>query len=353
MILRRHLIKLLGGRVLASLAVLVAILQTVDLLEVTTDILQRKLGVAGVIHYALLRTPMLVEQTAPVAMLAGCLFAYAQLARENAVVTLRAAGISTYRLIAIMAPAALAVVALHLVCTQWLSPHAEEALDAWWGKTAPVTDAASPSKTRSFRVGGDVVVATEADPRGARLSKVTIYRRDATGQLVQRLRAPQAVYADGGWRLIGASFDILHPTLVEQGRVAEMAWQPGPRPQDVRAIFAGAESIAPGSAERALAGGVSARPPAFYSTALQRSFAAPAAALVMLLLASPLLLVNFRSGGASTILGCLIAGLVFLVVDGMFTALGEGGNVPAFLAAWAAPAIFLALGASALIRREG
>ena len=65
MILRLHLLKLVGARVLSALAVLVAILQILDLLDVTTEILQRNLGALGVIHYALLRTPTQVEQAAP------------------------------------------------------------------------------------------------------------------------------------------------------------------------------------------------------------------------------------------------------------------------------------------------
>jgi len=352
-ILRRRLLEVTGGRVLAALAVLVAILQILDLLEVSTEILQRKLGIGGVIHYTLLRTPMLVEQVAPLAMLAGCLFAFTQLARENAVVALRAAGVSTYQLLGTMAPAALAVAALHLTCAQWLSPHAEQTLDTWWSATAPRSAQPAQVKTKSFRVGSDIVVASEADASGRRLSDITIYQRDRQGRLVQRVRAPQAAYRDGAWRLGSASFDRLGPRLVEQGRTADMTWRPGPHPQDVRAIFTSAENLAPRSAQRALAGGVSARPPAYYSTALQRGWSAPVAAMVMLLLAGPALLINFRSGGATTIVGCLAAGLVFLVVDGVFTALGEGGNIPAVLAAWAAPAIFAALGATALLHREG
>jgi len=352
-ILQRHLMRLLAVRVLGALAVLVAILQILDLLEVTTDILQRRLGVAGVIHYALLRTPSLVEQTAPLAMLAGGLFAFAQLARENAVVALRAAGVSAYRILAMMAPAALGLLALHLACTQWLSPHSEQALDAWWSRTAPRSATPAAAVTRSFRVGPDIVVATEADPSGRRLANISIYRRDEAGQMTERLKANEAVFRDGGWRLIAPSFDLVGPTLVEQGRTGEMDWRPGPRPQDVRAIFSSAEAIAPGSALRALAGGASARPPAFYGTALQRSWATPAAALVMLLLIGPVLLINFRGGGASTLVACLGAGLVFMVTDGVFTALGEGGEIPAVLAAWAAPAIFAALGASALLFLEG
>ena len=39
--------------------------------------------------------------------------------------------------------------------------------------------------------------------------------------------------------------------------------------------------------------------------------------------------------------------------DGAFTALGENGAAPAALAAWAAPAMFAALGLTALLYLEG
>ena len=65
MILRRHILRLVGTRVMAALVVLVSILQILDLLDVTTDILQRRLGVAGVFYYATLRLPSLIEQVAP------------------------------------------------------------------------------------------------------------------------------------------------------------------------------------------------------------------------------------------------------------------------------------------------
>jgi lipopolysaccharide export system permease protein len=344
---------LVASRIFAALAVLVAILQILDLLDVTTDILQRKLGAGGVAYYALLRTPAMIEQIAPLAVLAGCILAFGQLARQQAVVALRSAGISVYQLVGIIAPAVLAVVVLDLACAQWLSPHAELTLDAWWAKTAPPPTEPVKPDTRNFRVGPDIVVATLGDGSGRRLTDVNIYRRDATGRLAQRFRAKEAIYLPGGWRLISPSIDVIDSKVVEQGHVSEMAWRPGPRPADVRAIFSDVEAIAPGSASRALAGGVAARPPAYYSAALQRSWSGPLAGLVMLLLTGPVLLVNVRSGGAQTIVSCLGAGLFFLVVDGVFTALGQSGNVPAVLGAWSAGAIFAAAGASALLYMEG
>ncbi|CAN7216746.1 LptF/LptG family permease [Phenylobacterium sp. LjRoot225] len=352
MTLPKHLLRIVGFRVLASLLVLVSILQILDLLDVTTDILERRLGVGGVLYYAFLRLPTLVQQVAPLSVLAGCLFAFAELARQNAVVALRSTGVSTYQLLGMMAPAALAVALLHLVSVQWLTPRADQALDAWWSRTAPKSQQA-PQDPRSFRVGEDIVTATMGAPSGRRLTGVKIYRRDTAGRLVERLRADMAIYQGDGWRLAAPSFETLGPGGVQRGAAQEIVWRPGPQPQDVRAIFTGEESLAPGSARRALRGGVSTRPPAFYETAVQRAWSAPFAAFVMLLLTGPVLLVNFRSGGARTVVLCLAAGLLFLVIDGVFTALGESGTVPALLAAWAAPAIFASLGASALLFQEG
>lgn len=352
MILPRYLLRIVGFRVLAALLVLVSILQILDLLDVTTDILERRLGIGGVLYYAILRLPTLVQQVAPLSVLAGCLFAFTDLARQNAVVALRSTGISAYRLLGMIAPAVLAVAMLHIASVQWLTPRADQALDAWWSRTAPRT-AQTPQGPRSFRVGEDIVTAAMGTPSGRRLTGVRIYRRDADGRLVERLRADAATYQGDGWRLAGPSFETLGPGGVQRGAAQVIIWRPGPQPQDVRGIFTGEQSLAPGSARRALKGGVSAKPPAFYRTAVQRAWSSPLAAFVMMLLTSPVLLVNFRDGGVRTVVICMGAGLLFLVVDGVFTAMGESGTIPALLGAWAAPTIFAALGASALLFQEG
>ena len=352
MIIRKHLLGIVFTRVLAALVVLVSILQVLDLLDVTTDILQRKLGMSGVLYYATLRLPSLIAQVAPLAVLAGSLFAFTQLARENAVVALRSTGFSVYQLLAAMAPAALAIALLHMVSVQWLSPRADQALDAWWSRSTPQAEQTPPGP-HSFRIGADIVTATIGDRAGRKLTDVRIYRRDGQGRLIERLRAKTATFQGDGWRLAAPTFDTVAPGGVQSGQASEVVWRPGPQPQDVRAIFAGDASLAPGSARRALSGGVAARAPAFYETSLQRGWAAPISAFIMLLLAGPVLLVNFRSGGATTVVVCLGAGLVFMVTDGVFAALGEGGTIPAALGAWGAAAIFASAGASALLFMEG
>jgi lipopolysaccharide export system permease protein len=51
--------------------------------------------------------------------------------------------------------------------------------------------------------------------------------------------------------------------------------------------------------------------------------------------------------------GGLAAGLIFLVVNGMLSALGEGGSLSPALAVWGGPTIFAALAIYALVVLEG
>jgi lipopolysaccharide export system permease protein len=348
-----YLLKLVGGRILAALAVLVGILQILDLLDVTTDILDRRLGAAGVLYYALLRLPRLIEQAAPLAVLAGALFAFSKLANESAITAMRSTGISAYRITALALPAAAAIALAQLAIGQVIAPRTDEMLTEWWQASAPPKDRAKMDEPVTFRLGSEIVTAKLDDPDGGRLSDVVIYQRDASGRLTQRTSANTAVYDGRMWQLISPHFEMLAPLSVKEGAAAKMSWIQNLRPADIQTLMANQPTVTPSEAQRALEGGVAIRPRTFYDTQVQRAWAGPAACLVMLLLAAPAALANFRGGAATMLTQSLAAGLLFLVVDGAFTALGENGAAPAVLAAWAAPAMFAALGLTALLYREG
>jgi lipopolysaccharide export system permease protein len=348
-----YLMKLVGGRILAALAVLVGILQILDLLDVTTDILDRKLGAEGVAYYALLRLPRLIEQAAPLAVLAGALFAFAKLAGESAVTAMRSTGISAYRITILAMPAAAVLAAIQLLIGLSIAPRTDQILSEWWEASTPADEQRKASDPLAFRVGDEIVVAKSSAADGRHLADVEIYRRDPSGRLVQRTAAKAAIHEASGWRLAEPTFESLGANSVRTGAATEMSWLQNLRPADVVALSAGAGTVTPTEARRALEGGVSVRPKTFYDTQVQRTWAGPIACLVMLLLAAPTALANFRGGAASLMVECLAAGLLFLVFDGAFTALGENGAAPAALAAWAAPAMFSALGLTALLYMEG
>jgi lipopolysaccharide export system permease protein len=347
-----YLLRLIGGRVLAALAVLMGILQIIDLLDVTTTILDRKLGAAGVAYYALLRAPRLFEQAAPLAVLAGCLFAFGKLAGDSAVTAMRSTGISAYRITLMALPAILVVAIAQLGVGLVLAPRTDEVLSEWWQGSTP-RDPTKVIDPVTFRLRNEIVTAVPRDPDGRSLEQVTIYRRDATGRLVQRTQAKAAIYEANQWRLIEPRFETLGAASISQASATTQDWSRDLTPGDVRALAAGQTLVTPQEASRALEGGLSVRPRTFYDTQLQRAWAAPIACLVMLLLAAPAALANFRGGGATLLVECLAGGLLFLVFDGAFTALGESGAAPPVLAAWAAPAMFAALGVTVLLYLEG
>ena len=170
------------------------LLQILDLIDVTTDILARNLGVGGVVHYAVLRLPRFVEQVAPLSLLAGGLFAFSQLARENAIVSMRSAGLSVYRIVAMTTPVVLAVMAVHFASSQIIAPRTDPMLESWWTSTTPVADRKA-QEVRNFRAGGDLISALSASADGRQLTQVTIYRRDAAGRLVEPLRPNEVMFA--------------------------------------------------------------------------------------------------------------------------------------------------------------
>ena len=350
--LASYVLRMAALRIAAAAAVLLGVLQILDLIEVTPDLVERGLGFAGTLQYVALRLPRLIDQAAPLAVLAGGLFTFMKLAGDSEVTAIRAAGVSAYRLAALAMPVALAVAAIDVLAVEVVAPRTDRALAAWWQETAP--DQETKSNVRAFRVGQEIVTAATEDLSGRTLEDVRIFRRDPDGRLTERIAADRAAWTGQDWRLDAAVFTRFTAQGANSGQAGQMTWRPGFEPADVQVLFSNAQTISAASAGRALMGDGAVRPPSYYATRLQRAFASPLAAVVMLLLTAPVALASFRSSqGAGFVAGSIAAGLMFLVVDGLAAALGESGAVSAVLAAWAAPAIFTALATTVLIRLEG
>jgi lipopolysaccharide export system permease protein len=352
MTLRAYVFKLMLQRTIVSAVILLAILQILDLLDITTPVLDRGLGLPGLLHYSALRLPALFRQIAPLSVLVGVIFCYLQLARDNAVVAMRAAGVSLLQLILMGAPVAGGMAALDFAVVEFVAPKAQSSLDNWWASTAPPSERPQ-FKARPFRVGADIVLARQGDQAGSRLDDVRIYRRGVTGQLSERIVSASAIYTEQGWRLHQPMVTRIGEAVVTTSAPNQVMWRNSLDPRAVRTLFAPNQPLSANDARRALTDGVSEKPEAYYLTQLHRALAEPLGALVMLLLASPVAFANFRSGnGVRFVIGAIGAGLIYLVVDGVMTAMAETGATPSLLGAWFAPVIFAAGGLTALLYLE-
>ena len=325
--LSEYLTRIMLVRTLAAAAALMGLLQLIDLLERTSDILARG-GAIEILRYMALRLPFMFQQVAPFAVLAGAIFTFSQLARNSELVVMRISGMSLLEIFRRTAPVALAVGAMELVVTDEITPRAEQALAVWWAASAPGPKAAAPA-ARWFRVDGDVVSVRSASADGRRLTGVAIYDRDAERSLQRRMTAPVAIAEPGGWRLVDATTTDIGPKQAETISVGAIDWRSALRPTDAARLFANAYEITSETAFRSLFGkGPVDKSPSEFRTRLYRTLAEGVAPIIMLLLALPSALGYPRSNRTAPLLFGLGGGLFYLVCDGLLTAMGQTGVLP-------------------------
>jgi lipopolysaccharide export system permease protein len=349
--LSAYLTRIMLVRTAAAAAALMGLLQLIDLLERTSDILARG-GVLQIFHYMALRLPFLFQQVAPFAVLAGAIFTFSQLARNSELVVMRITGLSLFAIFRRTLPVALAVAALDLVVADQVTPRAEQALAEWWAASAPGPARHAPAP-RWFRIGGDVVRVGAASFSGDLLTGVSIYQRDADRALVRRMTAASATREVGGWRLRDAVVTDLSQARADVMTVGAMDWRTSLQPTDAARLFSTAYEITSGMAFRSLFGkGPVDKSPSQFQTRLYRTLAEGFAPIIMLLLALPTALGHTRSNRTVPVIFGLGCGLLYLVSDGLLTAMGETGVLPPGIAAWGAPIAFAAGAVSVLLYAE-
>ena len=350
--LSEYLTRIMLVRTAAAALALMGLLQLIDLLERTSDILARG-GVLEIGRYMLLRLPFMFQQVAPFAVLAGAIFTFGQLARNSELVVMRITGMSLLQIFRRTLPVALAVTALDLVVTDQITPRAEQEIATWLSATAPGPVKTAPAP-RWFRIDGDIVTVASATSDGRTLHGLTVYQRDGQSALTRRMSAMTAVAEPGGWRLSDAVVTDIGLARADLIDVGSMDWRTTLRPGDAARLFADSYEITSGTAYRSLFGkGPVDKSPSQFQTRLYRTLAAGAAPIIMLLLALPAALGHARSNRTLPVIFGLGCGLLYLVTDGLLTAMGQTGVLPPLVAAWGAPVAFAAGAVSILLYAEG
>jgi len=116
---RYILVQTLTG-VLASAAVILAVIILIDYVETSRDIATRAdINALQALQLTLLKAPLLVQETTPFIVLFGVLFTFFRLSRRSELIVMRASGHSAWR---IVAPAAVLCIALGAASAGLLNP---------------------------------------------------------------------------------------------------------------------------------------------------------------------------------------------------------------------------------------
>lgn len=342
---------------LARLAILlfgiVSIVVSFDLLERADNVLSNtRQGPLVLLYYGLLRMPDVGSQLLPIAALLAAVLSFGDLSRHRELDAMWASGVSPFKIIRSLAPAALILVGLQFALDNWGVPKSAEIL-----RDIGVSEFEDLNMDRGengvwLRSGRDVLRLPVEAARSGRMENLTIFRRDAEGMLIERLDAREARLRGDDWLLedvwrrpietveLQFAEQLLWRGRVDMGQVAQLAKEPRELPlAEILQIIA---NDAYGQRRTEL-----------YQTWLHDRFVTALTPLLMLVLVISLTQAIGKSVPFGWIfVSALALSFGFFVFDRMTLAMGEVGILPPWLAAWAPNLVLASLAGTFLVRQE-
>lgn len=342
-------------RTFAVLTMLVLVLQTLDLLGESGNILAYPgNGQAQLWTYVGLRLPQLIARFLPFAVLLGTLITLVQLNQNSEVVIFKSAGISAHQILAPLMIASLAIAILSFAFNERVLTRSNRALDAWqqadYGRVPPGKNVMLNVWVRD---GDNLIHADAVAGRGlaTRLRGITVYQRTG-GHLDAIITARAAGPVGKGWKLdevtkftvASGKTETIPMLSVAQGIAPDRFTLSDVDPDQLDFL-----ELAQAIKNLRAAG----RPTGPLEAALHHKISGPLAALLMPLLGAVAGFGLARSGRLfiRTVLGMGL-GFAYFVGDNFALAMGNLGAVPPILAAWAPFLVFYLIGESVLFHTE-
>ena len=350
-IIARYVNRLLLGRFalvllgLAALTLLLEFLGDSDQVIAANDDPIRALAL-----YMGLRLPDILAELIPVAALLAGLLAFAELSRHSELTAIYAGGMSKVRLALAIVPAFALIGGLQLLIEDQARPAAMKELRAWGvgdyeaGEEAPAT---------WLRRGADIVRIEAIDPGQVELHGVTIFRRDAEGNLIAKIDAGHAVFDDGSWTLYDVARSEVASATVD--KLAHMSWSGDVAPDDLDLLIASPAEMPLRALWRVVDDPDLGSQPAYrYATWLHERIAGPVTTAMLLLLTVAIA----RPPRGRTTQGTLIAagiggGFLLWTFDNLVLNFGDLGLLPPLLAAWTPVPVIAAIAASIVLHDHG
>ena len=350
-----YMARLFLTRSFAVLALLVLVLQALDLLGESDKILSVPgNGQAQILEYISLRSPGIVQRFLPFSVLLGTLIAFMQLNQNSEVIALKAAGLSAHQVLAPFIVASLFVAVIAFIFNDRIVAPASAKLSKWEAvEFGPIPDARGGVTNVWVRDGDDLIHANIVEGRGAKtvLTGVSVYDRTG-GTLAKIVTADRATATATGWQLENAeSFDV---TSGIKSALGTIMVAPTVRPDQFTLANVDGAGLPFDELQTAIADLKAAgRPSAAVEAALWHKISGPLSTVLMPLLGAVAAFGLARSGKlfVRAVVGMML-GFLYFVADNFGLAMGNLGAYPPLLAAWGPFFLFLLIGEAVLIRTE-
>ena len=355
---RRFLINFIG--VLAIFALLYGLL---DMLEVARIYSNAEISFLQILSLVMLRLPEGLYQILPLLILLATVGLFMALARSSELVVTRAAGHSALR--ATLAPitsavfvgvVALAVMNPIVAATKTQFETLDARYSAGGGSQLSVSREGLWLRQGS-QAGQTVISADRASLDGTELFGVTFVSFAPDGRPMARTQAESAQLIDGAWQLEAArQWDLRNAGSTETlaADYAKLAIPSNLTPEQIRDGFGTPSAIPiwelPAFIAQLEAAGFSARR---HEVWFQAELARPALLAALVLVGAGFTMRHNRFGrtGLMVVLALLIGFAIFFVRN-LAQLMGENGQIPVLLAAWAPPAAAILLALGILLNQE-
>ena len=362
MILHRYFAKRFLMTFAGVLAVFVMIIGFINVIEQMRRGGSVDATFSDVLTLALLSVPQSIYDILPLVMIITAISLFLGLARSSEMVVTRAAGRSAVR--ALWAPLAVALI-LGILIVAILNPivaatsrQFEAREDALRGNSSTLAIGATGLWLRQGSEDGQTVIrAASADLSGTKLEGVTFLTFAQSGSPQRRVEAAQASLDEGAWRLQDAKVWPLNTDTIAEARATThdtLDIASTLTADQIRDSFGTPASIPiwelPAFIERLKAAGFSAQR---HQVWLQRELALPLFLVSMVMIGAAFTLRHQRGGRTGLmVLYAILLSFTIYFLRNFAQIMGENGQLPAILAAWAPPLAAIGLSMGMLLHQE-
>ena len=330
----------------------------IDFFEKVDGFLKYNAGLGLYFLYFLNKTPVILSQLMPFAILMGAFMTLATLARHGELAAMFSSGISLFSITRPILLAAFLVSLGTLVFNEFLLPlHVQKSNQILRRDVQGKEDLNLKLTGVWFREGNSIVNILTAEPKNKTLIGVSVYQVTKDFNLVSSLETKKAVFQNGQW--VGESvrlrrFDSLTGGLVGVKTMQEQSLGFSKDPEEFKDIAAKREEknfrelwILARQLKRE---GYDA---ASYEVDMHSRLSTPFACSIMAFLGIPFALRGSRRAGMN--LGVVVSagvGIFYYFINALLMAFGYSSVLPPLVAAWGANVLFFLLGIYLLLSQQ-
>jgi lipopolysaccharide export system permease protein len=348
-ILTRYVAKAYLRMLALCMGAFIAIYLVVDFMEKIARFTRSEAQWYHIALFFLAKTPEIVSQAAPLAVLMATLLTLGTLSMNSELTSMRSCGVGLARITAPILWIALLVSVLSLLIGELVLPRS-------FAQRTYIQEVLIEKKSPSMyfrqhniwhREEGLILRASLFDPGSRSLKGITLWELKDGSEPVKRTEAASGILDAQGW--------VLQDAVVREFRAGEVsstrkfATLKVPlklKPADLKVLGKYSDSMTISELRRYCAklkaGGYD---PTRYLAQMQSRLSLPFGCAIMAFLGIPFALRSGRSSGIAFGIGLSLGiGFLYVIVNSVIISFGQVGLLPAVVAAWATNFIFLLVG---------